>query len=305
MYSQPGNPFSGCIFRYRSVNECNLNALENNRLYFSTPENFNDPYDNLLYVNLEEICCNIWGNLCIGMDSYIEKISKTHSVEAFITHEFWNGTNQQLIVNEHLNNVCMCVDHIKKSIRHNVKIICFSEVYDSILMWSHYANNHQGYILVYDIDDLKSADRYASESLSINNKTRLEKVSYVTRQIDLTDDVENFVRYNMLETLGDIKPPPFSISQYTLRQAISQKSIEWRYEQEWRLIPRVIDLQNESPLTYISCMPKAVILGAQCNLKDSEQITSIARNIHLPIYRMSLNEYTPTYQLEILALDNI
>lgn len=48
-------------------------------------------------------------------------------------------------------------------------------------------------------------------------------------------------------------------------------------------IPRVIDLRNKSPLTYISCIPKEIILGTQCNLKDSEQISSIARNIHLPI----------------------
>ena len=42
--------FENCLFRYRKLNDAdrekNIDALKNNRLYFSTPVNFNDPYDN-------------------------------------------------------------------------------------------------------------------------------------------------------------------------------------------------------------------------------------------------------------------
>ena len=66
---------------------------------------------------------------------------------------------------------------------HNVKIICFSEVYDSMLMWSHYADNHKGFLLAYDINDLKNSKRFTVEEMSIDKKIRLEKVDYVTKQI--------------------------------------------------------------------------------------------------------------------------
>ena len=35
-----------CLFRYRAYKEETLNALEKNRIYFSRPSYFNDPYDN-------------------------------------------------------------------------------------------------------------------------------------------------------------------------------------------------------------------------------------------------------------------
>ena len=40
------------LVRYRTISENNLNALKEDRLYYSTPANFNDPYDTLLYADL-------------------------------------------------------------------------------------------------------------------------------------------------------------------------------------------------------------------------------------------------------------
>lgn len=45
----------GCLFRYRSILDNNIDALEKGRLFFSTPSKFNDPYDTLIYANREEI----------------------------------------------------------------------------------------------------------------------------------------------------------------------------------------------------------------------------------------------------------
>ena len=51
--------FENCLFRYRKLNDAdrekNIDALKNNRLYFSTPVNFNDPYDNRMYVDKDKI----------------------------------------------------------------------------------------------------------------------------------------------------------------------------------------------------------------------------------------------------------
>lgn len=34
-----------------------------------------------------------------------------------------------------------CTDTLKDAVR----VVCLSEIYDSMLMWSHYAQNHTGY----------------------------------------------------------------------------------------------------------------------------------------------------------------
>ena len=55
------------LTRYRSCDLKNIENLKNDRLYYSTPANFNDPYDTLLYANYFEILGNVSQNLAMGM----------------------------------------------------------------------------------------------------------------------------------------------------------------------------------------------------------------------------------------------
>ena len=41
----------------------------------------------------------------------------------------------------------------KENLLNNTRIICFSELYDSMLMWSHYAKYHQGFCIEYETPD--------------------------------------------------------------------------------------------------------------------------------------------------------
>lgn len=291
--------FENCLFRYRSVNENNLSALQKNRLYFSTPKHFNDPYDNLIYADLRKILSHINHNLYYGMDGYLEKLKKRDPLMAFLGYEFWKESNREKVVRDYMEMVCNAVDTIKKSIRNNVKIICFSEVYNSMLMWSHYAENHTGFSLMYDINDLKKANCYTLNEEQLDKRIRLEKVKYVEEQIDLSDDIEDYVRYNMMPNLGDVEMKDGSIPQYKLRESILQKSVEWQYEKEWRMIPWFITLEQQSLLGYIECKPKGIILGTHCNEEDSNKMISIAKKIGIPIYRMFLSEFSPAFKLEI------
>lgn len=65
---------SNCVVRFRSLDERQrtktLNALRQNRLYFSTALGYNDPYDTLMYVNYDSLFRNIYSALKYGMDSY-------------------------------------------------------------------------------------------------------------------------------------------------------------------------------------------------------------------------------------------
>lgn len=291
--------YKNCIYRYRTAEEKNIKALENNRLYFSTPVNFNDPYDNLIYANLGEILRNVFGNLQRGMDDYLEKLKEIDPEGAFVGYKVWNSSKKEKLLDMHCHTICNAIDFIKKGIRNNVKVICFSEIYNSMLMWSHYADDHRGYLLIYDRDDLEKAERYTLDEIPLEKKIRLEKVKYVEKQIDLTEDIENYVRYNMLETMGDVEPQDGSVAQWKLRESVIQKSKEWSYEKEWRMIPRIIELEKESELGYIQCMPKGVVLGAHCPAEDSEKIINAAKRNGLPIYRMFLNEFSPMFQLNI------
>lgn len=287
------------LFRYRTVSDNNIFAFEHDRLYFSTPENFNDPFDNLIYANVDKILGDVAGHLRVGMDGYIEKLKNSNPQAAFLAYHFWNGPKKEELVESQFTAICEAVDYIKKTLRENVKIICFSEVYDSMLMWSHYANNHKGFLLMYDIEELKHAKRFTIDEIEVDKHIRVEKVKYVTEQIDLSEDVEDFVRCNMMPTMGDVDHGDGKIPQYKLKEFVIQKAKDWEYEQEWRMIPRIIDLENPSPLGYIECTPKAVILGADCSQENGLKLIKIAREKNIATFGMYLNEFNPSFKLEI------
>ncbi len=42
---------------------------------------------------------------------------------------------------------------VRAGARASIGVICFSSNYDNILMWSHYANNHKGICIEFDLND--------------------------------------------------------------------------------------------------------------------------------------------------------
>ncbi len=293
--------FENCLFRYRSITDSGLEALANNRLYFSTPINdFNDPYDNLVFADSNRIVSDIISNIECGMDNYLDSKKEESFQKAFIFWQQLDKSNQRSkVLNGYEGRIYNLVDTIKKVIRYNSKILCFSEVYDSMLMWSHYADYHRGYSLIYDKNELADAPCFDLEDSKLKNCTRLKKIEYVSKQTDLTQDIEDYIRYEVLENMGDVEKKDGNIPQIKLLQSAIEKSNEWEYEKEWRLIPRIINTDKPSPLGYIECKPRGIILGVHCTDENRERIISIGKRNQINIYQMFLDEINPTFKLHV------
>ena len=166
-------------------------------------------------------------------------------------------------------------------------------------MWSHYADNHKGFCLIYDKEELKKAKRFSLNKEEINQHIRLDKVQYVETQVDMTEDVREYIRYNILPNLGDVEQKDKTIPNYKYIQAIIQKSKEWEYEKEWRLIPRIINISEPSDLHYIVCKPKGIILGVHANNENRDKILKIAKKEGIPVYRIYLDETDPAFHFKI------
>ena len=57
------------LFRYRSGDKRSIEAFENDRLYFSTPGYFNDPFDSVAYVNYDKLL----NAICYDLDNYMQE----------------------------------------------------------------------------------------------------------------------------------------------------------------------------------------------------------------------------------------
>ncbi len=153
-----------------------------------------------------------------------------------------------------INNLSM--GQSLKSFKDRIAITCYSENSDSILMWSHYARNHQGFCVEYDFGDVsllgpKHYDR--------NYSMILAPVIYGKRElIEITNNQEN--------------------DSYAILKMVYSKAFDWIYEQEWRQVLITQQALNGGFLSP-SADIKTIVLGCK--------IDSFVEKI---IYRMCLEK---------------
>ena len=105
----------------------------------------------------------------------------------------------------------------------------------------------------------------------------------------MTKSIHDFLLKYCLPSNMDVSAIP-EIPNRILRDMAITKSESWEYEKEWRLIPRIIDISNESPITYVEMKPKAIIAGTQCTNENKDILKTIAKNKKIPLYEMEINE---------------
>lgn len=157
-------------------------------------------------------------------------------------------------------------------------ILCLSEVADSLLMWAHYASNHRGFVVQFDeTHPFFSGTEFEGQSLS------LTKVDYSPER------------------------PVVSYSSINAPHLYYRKSLEWSYEQEWRLIKPLsaaskIVSRKDFPVHFYEIPPEAlrgVILGCAMPHEIRTRLFEVlAQNLaHATIFQTALSR--DTYTLEI------
>ncbi|GIB61279.1 hypothetical protein VCSRO140_3541 [Vibrio cholerae] len=101
------------LFKYRPVNEFTLDIIANNRIYYSKPETFNDPYDT---------------------EYFLRSSKRRHS-------------------NEHVENYDQIVNRYNERYRDIIRstgILSLSQADDNLLLWAHYAEDHKGICIEFE-----------------------------------------------------------------------------------------------------------------------------------------------------------
>lgn len=171
------------VYKYMDI-ECAKAIIKNNTIRFKSASSFNDPFDGKAYVTKFPVSFDemvtFWN---------LSSLPKKEQ-QKFISCKLWHGDG-----NEIMNTLFRYFDR-------NTAITCFSEIDDNLLMWSHYANKHEGACMKFDVS--KDLDFFSI----------LSKVKYS----------KDFVTYDWAEVYDNI------YDQYTT------KSSDWEYEHEIRLL---------------------------------------------------------------------
>lgn len=242
------------IFKYYNK-EIGLSALKESTLQFSHPSRFNDPFD--CNVNLFEFTEEDTQAFC----NYIfEK-----SVKGDEEREQLFYKNYQELVRTDFKRVMERLIERENSDR---GISCFSKISNNLLMWAHYASNHKGICIGYDI-------------LKLRNFMRENKISV-------------FFKVNYVEA---IEPQTyFSERESALGYWLTTKQISWQYEQEVRLIsePFQFDCEKSTILNIPMDIIKEVTLGYGSEEKTRVEVINLVSNKipHAKVYQIQPNYRT-------------
>lgn len=250
------------LYRYRSFKDDWKEEAFDGIVEPSSPLYFNDPYD-CGFCFQEDILSEL-----LGKEDYIKALEKyiplkredydlilsSTDIESAVQIVFQNHGKKfpDSFFKSLRNDASECMDELKDAVR----VVCLSETYDSMLMWSHYARNHTGYCIEYEFN---KDDMYYSS---------LHQVRY-------TKDRFNISKKDILEGRKDI-----------IDKTVCSKADVWSYEKEWRIVtenyiktrPSKVDPKTRCVL-YLKDNIKAFYLGAKINEKEKSEIIEFAKKI--------------------------
>lgn len=233
------------LFRYFSKIEFALDVLETKRVFCSRAQSFNDPFD---------------GSISFEVDlDPAEFIASAHRTYQKQGHN-WEGIKS--ILDAHVLPDGTLTDATKSTIKStaekyresnkNAGILCLSEDPLSVLMWSHYANKHQGVCIGFT----------RSETNDLGD-----------------DDACNPIVYS------DVYPKPRFSQLYRKDGALTEellftKARDWAYEKEWRMMSDKGDFHAKIPGPV-----SRVILG--CRFEDGQlnRIKESCGSNKVPLFR--------------------
>ncbi len=201
------------LYKYRSFGVNSLRELCQSEVYFSDPKKFNDPLDcsptlanDVCLSELEELCHRM-----ITKQFNKEKADRDIQEYRYLSTEYGDYRTNPEVQTYYIN---MLTDEVKRQLDTTMKnrgILSLSNKWNSPLMWSHYADEHKGICIEYDI------------SRAVCTKPKM--VDYnCGRKIQISSLIQ-WIFYNSEEALKEIEHKYFYA-----------KARQWNYEEEWRYI---------------------------------------------------------------------
>jgi len=254
------------LYKYRYFDEKghHLKILTKNELWFTPANKFNDPFDSALvfcYDDNPKGIMRLWvekevkqyyPTKCIGemeklVDKFLKKISRDKHIESA----------KREYVRKNYDKFGMCSLTPNRS---------------SLLMWSHYANKHEGFCIGFDTKKLSELQ---------------EKLALEDKLLDLQKIIcsNNVPQKNFFQTmLSDVDKQNNDIIDLLIT-----KSNDWSYEDEYRLI---YWYNINTSLNLLKDTIKEIILGVRISDENKEKIIRIVteNNRNCKIYQAIKSE---------------
>lgn len=291
------------LYRYRPVSMKSIEALGRNKMYFSTANYYDDPFDTFIHVDLR------------GMQNFFAEIKNDTNVVGKtepLIRDFLNMMQISLSdvemagllsalenITKNGSFVAFCTDYfrnIRNEIKKDTWSVCFSENGFNETLWLKYADQHKGFALRYDMenaDNLLCGKQEKCLQCGIAQLgTSLYPMFYSNEKYNATRFAQYMAICTMLQKSGNMT---FMQQINTLfgnlaweRERITLIKKEChKYDEEWRMIVPCY-MTGKIMREWI---PDAIIIGLRMENDERDLITYIARRAGIKnIYQSFIND---------------
>lgn len=291
------------IYRYRPLNLRTIEAFSKNKLYFSTANYYDDPFDTFININLSEID-RLFDNSELFCGENIKNMIKVFSRE-FLNCDIDENVLQMIITNLMIrandtvfkHNIQNYIRNIRNEVKKEIYSACFSEEKYNENLWLKYADQYRGFVIEYD---LSRNENYVCGKKDKCNKCLIKTTSlllypiyYAKTKYDASKLGQFLAICNMIQdTLTDEKINRLismmgTELQWEKTKIATIKKECHKYDREWRMILPIISNQPVA----IEWIPSAIYLGLRMEKSEMELLMNIAKIAGVEkVYRCYIND---------------
>lgn len=271
-------------FKYVTAEVAKI-ILINHKLRWSSPLLFNDPFDvqrdfNLGFEIEDIIKPVVQETIKLIYKRITSGIQSTSIVEKFVKLlKESNSEERDKILSLKIPKFIFNVMRIRNEETKKqwakfipeFRILCLSEIYDNLLMWSHYSDSHKGAVL-----ELQTINKFDSPWLIA------QPIVYQDSPTMLATKQE-WIKHLTSQKLINVHQWKF------YDPCVLTKKTDWQYEKEWRVVSFArsgeTGLYTDYPFNPEEL--RAIYLGCDMLSKDIEDITSLIKYdlSHVHIFR--------------------
>ncbi len=259
--------FPKSFYKYKGLSEKIIESIEQSYIWLAEIASLNDPFECSIQFDNDECLRHFYSspefqlffkkvNGQILTPQEIERLGKSEKpFKEYLKICEAKGIPFNQTEEEQIRKVQNRWSQIVEEANQNLRICSFSLIKDSLLLWSHYSDEHRGICIEYDFED------------------------------------ENILRAFIQPVIYKDKVHKIGLmEEYTTSQIIGAslvKSLDWKYEQEWRLTIFKQDASSSQKIP--SPIPKAIYLGTRFSVNNDilkQRLFKIADDLKIPIFQM-------------------
>ncbi len=228
-----------------SMNEQTLSILKNRSVWYASPSSFNDPFD-----------CKIRPLKVPNDGEFIGDFSDMDQLEYYLASRVKEASEKgnENEFHEFLYKLTKRRNDKLEEQSKSYAVMCFSEIHDHGLMWSHYADEHKGIVITFERNEDNMLGRSSCRPTRYSRHyPRISHAEY----------------WNSRKNAPKDKPEDHDV----LSMCLFTKYEDWFYEKEWRDV--VYNSEGAGKLIQLDAKIKGVFFGCRTPEVDKQIVKDI------------------------------